>query len=298
MDLYGYGEQVHPYAVLDLGNDRPDRSFPWEPLVDAIDLGVPGLVDVGGHRPVSRRSRPLVAVALGNDFVRSWFVVADGGTPRPWLSASERESVVHIAGRISGTVLDWQMEPPTGVRGMSRPGERESSFTGYSVLKDFTGDPPPKSEEELIGCRFFVGRLIGRVVENGGVFPSSLREGIEGARRVLAESDDEPSEQPAWEAVLQALEAEDLRALGEATSALAHHADGAGHYWSSAQLCSWAYDIALASRSAAAAAAAANRMAAACAKVSDDDAATRWARAHRSLMLALEDGPADKPPVA
>lgn len=291
VDEHADEPRVHTYAVLDLGNDRPDLSFPWEPLAHAIELGVPGLVDGGGQGPATRRSRPLVAVALGSDWVRAWFLVADGGTPRPWLSATERERVQHIAGLVCAIVLHRDMEPQTVIRGMSPPSGRESSYTGQGVLEDLADGSLSEEEEELIVSRFFVARLIGQVVEDGGVFSPRLEHQISGVHREWAESDDEPSERPAWEAVLQALEAEDLPALGKATVALARHAEAAGHNWSCAQLSSWAYDLALASGSPATAAAAAKAMAAACAEVSDSDAANHWARARRSLMSALEDAP-------
>lgn len=309
VDEYGSEERVHPYAVVDLANDRPDRSFPWEPVAHAMDLGVPGLVDVGGQSPLGRRSGPLVAVALGNDWDRSWLLVASGGTPRPWLSELERERVLHIAGRICGIVLHLDLDLRAGIRGMSRPSEREP-FAGQGLLADFTDGPRPEAEEELIVSRFMVARPIGVVVKEGGIFPGHLGDQIRTARREMEEGDPEPPERPAWERerpawererpawedVLRALEARDLPTLGEATLALARHADSAGHRWAFAQLASWAYDLAVASRDVATAAGAAEAMAAACAGLSDG-ARTRWAGAHRSLMLALEEGAGGESPV-
>jgi hypothetical protein len=294
-----YVERVYAYAVLDLGNDRPDRSFPWEPLVQAFQLGVPGLVDIGGPETAARSSRPLVAVTLGSDGARLWLLVADAATPRPWLSPVERERALHIAGRCSGMVLHSDLGPQTGVRGLSRPSEPMSTFAGAQLLRDLRDPPRPttKKEEELLCSRFEVARLVAPVVEAGGVFPAHLGGQVRTTRRRLAESADRPSEASAWDAVLDALEAGNLRALCEATLAMAHRADAVGHRWSGAQLCWWSYDVAVVLGSADAAAAAAGAMAAACGELSDHEAARRWARGHRRLMLALDDAPVAEPPV-
>lgn len=288
VDDYGPEERLHPYSVVDLANDRPDRSFPWEPLAHAMDLGVPGLVDAGGQSPLGRRSGPLLVVALGNDWDRSWLLVASGGTPRPWLSTVERERVLHIAGRISGIVMHRDLDAGTDIRVVSRS-SAQGLFTGQGVLGDLTDGPLPEAEEELIVSRFMVARTIAVVVREDGVFPGGLEDQIRTARRELAKGGHDPREEPAWEAVLRALEAGDLRALGDVTLALARHADEVGHRWGFAQLATWAYQIALMSRDVDTAAAAAEGLAAACVELSDS-ARARWAGAYRSLRLALEDG--------
>lgn len=284
--------EVHPYAILDLGNDRPNRSFRWEPLADAIDLGVPGVVDIGGEASFGGRSGPLLVIALGSDGWRLLFVVADGRTPRPWLSGEERERAVHIAGRCAGMVLHGDLDAPSGIRGLSHQGEREASVSSFSILKDLEDARLPDKEQEQVTTRYVVTRLVGRVVDDGAVCSPYLPGQVDAARRELDKDPYKHAERRGWEAVLRALEAGDLAALADATLELAPYARAAGHRWSTAQLCSWAYDIAVASGNGGAAAAAARAMAAACRELSDDGAATRWARVCRSLMRTLDDGSA------
>ena len=296
MDSLGMDEEVCPYAVLDLGHDRPDLSFPREHLTDAAGLGVPGLVDIGGKGLVGRRSRPLLVVSMGADRTRSWFLVVDGGTPRPWLSRADRERVQYIAGRTSAIAVHLDLGMGTGIRGMSRPSEPEARFAGAALLKDLRDERHSERMKDLAAARFLVARLVARVMELDGAFPSHLAARIPHVRRELADRTDMGSEEPAWRAVLRALEAEDHSALAEATLALARHADSAGHDWSFAQLSSWAYDLAVVSRSLAAALSAADAMATACAKVSDSDAAAHWTRVRRSLELVQKEASAAEPP--
>jgi len=108
----GGPDLVHPHVVVDLLSDRPRRIFSADPLRRAWDLGIPGAWEGGssadGTLPVG-----VVAIALGSDGARGWFLVCDSVVRRPRLDSARRERLMFLAGECSAllTSRHWHRRP-------------------------------------------------------------------------------------------------------------------------------------------------------------------------------------------
>jgi hypothetical protein len=107
VDEYGPG-LVHPHVVLDSLSDRPRRFFSAEPLRKAWALGVPGAVDEPAN-PMSAIPTTL-AIALGSDGMRAWFLVAESGAGRPLLESMARDRIMFLAGECAAVLLHRDLD--------------------------------------------------------------------------------------------------------------------------------------------------------------------------------------------
>ncbi len=288
-----YGAAVpHIYAVLDVGNERPRRSFSYEVFRDAWELGVPGLVDFVGRNAIREGPEALAVLAIGSDGTRAWFVIADGRTPRPPLSPTERGVLMNLGGRCSGIVLHRDLDARKNKAGM--PGREREPLPGWPILKDLD-EHRGSAVERRISLRFVVARLISITVDEDLVPTAELPDAVETARAEIGEEFPEDPERALWEAVLTCLVSGGLPALGDETLALAHHAATMDHRWGAAELCRCAYAIAVGTGSGPTARDAASLMARQCQRLSDNRSAARWKRVVGSVDLALDhlQAPAD-----
>lgn len=96
--------ELNPFFVLDLAEEEPRTSFPPDILgeVRGATSGAPILSETfpGG-----------VAVFLGVDRGRRWFlVVDDGGMPREAMESASRNDLLFIAGECSGLILHRRLD--------------------------------------------------------------------------------------------------------------------------------------------------------------------------------------------
>ena len=124
VDEYNPG-LVHPHVILDLRSDRPRRSFASEPLRQAWELGVPGAFDEPGTDAV----KSTLAVALGSDGTRAWFLVADSAASRAELDRNVRERVMFLAGECSAVVMHRDLDAPEAEPGAA--GDPGRGFAGW-----------------------------------------------------------------------------------------------------------------------------------------------------------------------
>ena len=247
IDEYGPG-LVHPHVVLDLVSDRPRRAFPAEPLRRAWEAGVPGVFET--QAPGLGRGEGLswtVAVALGSDGTRTWFLVADAVSPRVGLSAGVRERLLFLAGECSAVVLHRDLdamaqEEEEGEARKSRP-----HFAGWPILQDIEGREGDESESRRIAMRFVVARLPRLLVEDDLAIPRDrLRQQAERAREEVDKDVarlEVGSEAEMWTDVLDAFQDGDHERLGEALMALGGAVEARTHLHGAVELYRIAYEL-------------------------------------------------------
>ena len=244
VDEYGQG-LVHPYAVLDLLSDRPRRAFSSEPLRRAWDGGVPGLLEIVGPQGTrAEGSAWTVAVALGSDGTRSWFVVADAVTPRPALSGAVRDQLMFLAGECSGVVLHRDLDAMAAAE-IDEARRSRPRFAGWPILQDIDGREPDEAESRCIAKRFVVARLPRLLVEDDLAIPlDRLRQQAQRAREEVGGTTDELGPEAArWDAVLDAFQEGDLERLGTGLVALGEHVEQQNHLHGAAEIYRTAYEI-------------------------------------------------------
>ncbi|MCG6989362.1 MAG: hypothetical protein LJF06_14450 [Gemmatimonadetes bacterium] len=247
VDEYGPG-LVHPHVLLDLLSDRPRRAFHVEPLRRAWETGVPGVVESSGGGGVRSLDgvQWTLAVSLGSDGYRGWFLVADSVTPRPVLQPDVRDRVMFISGECSAILLHRDLDSPdesvSGERGATRP-----RFAGWPILQDIDGREADDAASQRIALRFVVGRLPRLLVDDGLTLPADRqREQADRAREeVDKQADAEDAETPLWHRVLDAYGAADLEALGTALVDLGVAVEGQNHLNGAAELYQTAYEVAV-----------------------------------------------------
>lgn len=243
VDEYGPG-LVHPHVVLDLASDRPRRAFPLEPLREAWESGVPGLIFRKPDPLVDRRSWTL-ALALGSDGARSWFLAADSHAPgQP--SEAAREAVMFLGGECSAVVLHRDLEEKAAEES---PDERTMKFAGWPILRDIDEGRTSDAESDLIARRFIVGRLPRLLVEDDLTQPlERFRESAEAARKeARTKSRKIPRDEALlWEALLDAYARADFEDIAWKTLALGERVEAAGHVHGALELYAAALDIAAA----------------------------------------------------
>ncbi len=246
VDEYGPG-LVHPHVVLDLASDRPRRFFALEPLQRAWDTGVPGVFcHDEGTTSLHGRIPWTLAVALGSDGSRAWFLVVDALVPRASLPQKLRGRIMFLAGECSAVVLHRDLDArveeadPDG----SKPG-----FAGWPILKDIEGREEDDVESRRIALRFIVARLPRLLVEDDLAVPvDRLREQAQRARAEIEGqfSGDGSPESDLWSSILDAFQDADLETLAERIVELGDLAESGGHLHGAIELYSTAYEIAAA----------------------------------------------------
>jgi len=242
VDEYGSG-MIHPYVVVDLLCDTPRRCFTPEPLHEAWQLGVPKAHD----RPAATGpSIPAtLAVALGSDGTRGWFVVAESAMPRPLLDAGIRDRIMFLAGECGSVVLHRDLDSEAR-RGIA---DAPSTFPGWPILEDLEG----REEDEVVGARiarrFVVGRLVRMLVDDELAFPKERM--AEQVRRARAELDgatvvDGHDELARCRGLLDALEQEDHHRLAADLVSLGDQVEAQGHIHGAQELYACAYSLAAA----------------------------------------------------
>lgn len=246
IDEYGPG-LVHPYVVLDLLSDRPRRSFPSEPLRKAWESGVPGLFEASGASWVkSEGTGWTMAVALGSDGTRSWFLVADAVTPRQGLTNEMRDRIMFLAGECSAVVLHRDLDSmmADGTEGASAARPR---FAGWPILQDIEGREEDEDESRLIALRFLVARLPRLLVDDDLTIPlDRLRQQADRAREEVnkdASGVDVGSEGPLWDQVLDAFQDGALERLGRSLLELGRSVEQRLHLHGAVELYQTAYEL-------------------------------------------------------
>ncbi|HKJ01078.1 MAG TPA: hypothetical protein VJ997_01450 [Longimicrobiales bacterium] len=245
VDEYGPG-LVHPYVVLDLLSDRPRRAFAAEPLRRAWDSGVPGFLELPG--PQGRRndaSAWTLAVALGSDGTRSWFVIADSVTPRAPLSTPVRDRLMFLAGECSGVVLHRDLDAMAAVDAAEARRNRPR-FAGWPILQDIEGRQPDEVESRCIAKRFVVARLPRLLVEDDLAIPlDRLRQQAQRAREEVGADGVEElgAEALRWDAVLDAFQEGDLEQLAGALVELGDAVEQQNHLHGAVEIYRTAYEI-------------------------------------------------------
>jgi len=245
VDEYGPG-LVHPHVVLDLLNDRPRRSFSIEPLRRAWENGVPGVQESSSWSKGDGGSPWTLAVALGSDGNRSWFLVAEAVSPRAALSARLRDLVMFVAGECSAVVLHRDLDAALARSG-SEGRYARPRFAGWPILQDIEGREGDDRIGQRIAVRFIVARLPRLLVEDDLAIP--LERLRQQAQRARDEADakmvdmQEDDETRLWTEVLDAFEAGDIEALGTALLELGGSVEGQLHLHGATELYALAYEM-------------------------------------------------------
>jgi hypothetical protein len=244
VDEYGPG-LVHPHVVLDLLNDRPRRTFSIEPLRRAWDNGVPGVQESGGWSKADGSPWTL-AVALGSDGSRSWFLVADAVAPRPALGSRLRDLVMFVAGECSAVVLHRDLDAALARTGTDNRQSRPR-FAGWPILQDIEGREGDERVGQRVAIRFIVARLPRLLVEDDLAIPlERLRQQAQRARDEVEAKlvgIDADAETHLWSEVLDAFQAGDLEALGTALLELGGTVEGHLHLHGATELYALAYEM-------------------------------------------------------
>lgn len=246
LDEYGTS-LVHPHVILDLLSDRPRRSFPLEPLERAWEIGLPGAYEAAYDTIRSANGRNLLAIALGSDGARAWFVVSDSIGARPRLGSEARERLLFLAGECAAVLLHRDLDRPEGDEssGFSATPRR---FSGWAILEDLEGREDSSADVAVIEQRFLVGRIVRDLVDDDLVLPRD--ELVERVRISRSEVDarvpkgGEPL--TAWEPALRALEEGEVEGLAETLLEAGERSEAQGHRHGAVELYRCAYDIAAA----------------------------------------------------
>jgi tetratricopeptide (TPR) repeat protein len=233
-------EIVHPDQVLDLLADNPRRRFSAEPLHRAWELGIPGTYD--RPREPELGSAATLAISLGSDGSRAWFLCAESMRSRPELDRFVRDRVLFLAGEVSSIVLH---------RDLDTDGERPGvpGFAAWRTLGDLEGHEEDTERARIVARRFIVVRLGAMYVDEALAVADERRaEQVERARRELLREDvSTPGERDLAEDVLAAYESADLVALGTALVALGEEAERQDHTFGALDAYECAYAMAAAS---------------------------------------------------
>ncbi len=266
---------AHPHVVVDLLRDRPRRDFELLPLLEAWDRGIPGLVDLpdlrsgNGAGPAS-----LVAVALGSDGRRAWFVVVDGAAFRTSCSPSVVDEIMFRAGELSGLVLHPEQGPP--------------HFAGWRSLSD-ARETADELDAERVEARFMVLRfLLSLVSDDFSSDPELLAEHAMLLEDELPGWEDEP-EAEVWKRVFEAGLGGDLEALLQAAIDLAAQAARHGEVAGAAEALGAAYALAEALRDVPAGATIARELGRAHRNAGEWGESESWYECAVSLAQVLDD---------
>lgn len=244
VDEYGPG-LVHPHVVLDLLNDRPRRGFSIDPLRRAWENGVPGVQESSTWSKADGSPWTL-AVALGSDGNRSWFLVADAVAPRAGLGAKLRDLVMFVAGECSAVVLHRDLDAALARTG-SESRQGRPRFAGWPILQDVEGREGDERVGQRIAVRFIVARLPRLLVEDDLAVP--LERLRQQAQRARDEVDakmvglEQDAETGLWSEVLDAFESGDIEALGTTLLELGTCIEDQTHLHGATELYGLAYEM-------------------------------------------------------
>lgn len=291
IDEYGPG-LVHPHVVLDLLSDRPRRSFSADPLRRAWEAGVPGLFESHGTGLATPRGETppwTVAVALGSDGTRSWFLVADAVSAGRSLDDNVRDRVMFLAGECSAVVLHRDLDKSPASVG-SEAARSAPRFAGWPILQDIEGREGDEEESRRIAMRFVVARLPRLLVDDDLASPADrLRQQAERAREEMTK-DGEPAlvgpEWTLWASVLDAFQEGDLDGLGRALLSLGEAVEARLHLHGAVELYQTAYELFAATGSVVAAVDAARFAGRALRRLARWDEASRWYGVAREVAVA------------
>ena len=288
IDEYGPG-LVHPHVVLDLLSDRPRRNFLADPLRKAWEGGVPGLFHTHGAWARGESPGWTVAVALGSDGTRSWFLVADAAVPGRGLPDEYRDRLMFLAGECSAVVLHRDLDAMAAAESEGGRAARPR-FAGWPILQDIEGREDDETESRRIALRFLVARLPRLLVEDDLAIPAErLRQQAERAREEVDRDSGEVdvgAEGPQWEEVLSAFQVGDLERLGRALLALGETVESRLHLHGAVELYRTAYEISAATGNIAAAVDAARFTGRALRRLARWDDAVRWYGIAREVAAA------------
>lgn len=237
VDEYGPG-LVHPHVVLDLLADRPRRVFGSEPLHRAWDNGVPGAYDQAQDK--EENASNTIAVALGSDGSRGWFIVAESVARRAAFEASVRDRLMFVVGECSAIVMHRDLDHGEADAG-------ETRFAGWKILEDLEGVAETDAAHGIISRRFLVGRLLRTMVDEELTMPAD-RVGEQVARirdemaRTALTGDD--GEGKTLDLLLDACASGDSAEVASRALSLGAHAEKALHYNGALELYQVGYEIA------------------------------------------------------
>jgi tetratricopeptide (TPR) repeat protein len=291
VDEYGPG-LAHGHVILDVVADRPRRAFPLEPLQEAWADGVPGLYDVCAreHAPgmVDHAYHSVCVVALGSDGLRAWFLVADGQSPRPRLSAQARSEIMFLAGECSAVLMHRDMPSPEDTV-LVPEGGRER-FAAWPILKDIEGYEKDEEVNRRISCRFLVARVVRAILDDDlATDREALEHQISCVHREIGKQFVQDSERALWEAVLDASARDDRVAFAESLLSLGIQVEKLGHLSGAREFYRSAYEAAMAVGSEKEALDAARYAGRAWRRGSEWDRALAWYQVARSLAATAGD---------
>ncbi|HSW28292.1 MAG TPA: hypothetical protein VLH75_02250 [Longimicrobiales bacterium] len=293
IDEFGPG-LVHPHVVLDLLSDRPRRAFVAEPLRRAWAGGVPGVSEtVTGPAPRGDGPAWTVAVALGSDGTRSWFLVADAVSPWGGMGAEVRDRLMFLAGECSAVVLHRDLDAMVSAAA-DDSAQGRPRFAGWHILQDIEGREGDEAESRRIATRFVVARLPRLLLEDDLAIPRDrLRQQAQRAREEVgrdAEAMDVGPEAVLWEEVLDAFQEADLERLGKALLNLAGTVESRAHLHGAAELYRTAYEIFAATGQVGLAVDAARFTGRALRRLASWDEAARWYAIAREVAVTASMG--------
>lgn len=287
VDEYGPGI-VHPHVVLDLLSDRPRRAFAPDPLRKAWEGGVPGLFEGQG---MGRGEVPAwtLAVALGSDGTRSWFLVADAVTQARGLPDVLRDRVMFLAGECSAVVLHRDLDA-MALAEADDARKARPRFAGWPILQDIEGREDDELESRRIALRFLVARLPRLLVEDDLAIPMDrLRQQAARAREEMdrdAAGVDPGPEGPLWAEVLDAFQNGELERLGRALVELGGVVESHLHLHGAVELYRTAYELFAATGTVEAAVDAARFAGRSLRRLARWDEASRWYGVARDVAAA------------
>jgi len=245
VDEYGPG-LVHTRAVVDLATDRPRRGASLELLGRAWRAGVPGVVDVTEERRIvgpGTTARSALAVSLGSDGLRAWFLTVDSASPRGRLEDDVVERVMYIAGECSSVVL----HPDLVEEGEDPDAPR---FRGWAVLRDLEEEGVDDADQHRISWRFLVVRALRGLLEDDlAVDRESVDEQVKNIRREIGTAAGEDAERAVWFDIMNAMTAGDWPELCRRTLALGELVDRMGHWHGAREAFEATLELAVATRS-------------------------------------------------
>ena len=246
IDEYG-PSLVHAHCALDLICDAPRTTFASAPLRAAWEAGIPGLVDYPdlgqGSASVPDGPRSMVAVALGSDGARAWFLAVDAIAARRMLSEEARGELMFLAGECAAIVLHRDTESRSGAE-TEEPAQR---FAGWAVLRDIEGHEADQALNRRIASRFLVARAVRTFVDDDFAIESeSMAIQLDNVRRETEALPIDDPERRAWARLLDALERTDLNELAAATLELANRVEAQDHLSGALELYRTAYNVAVA----------------------------------------------------
>jgi tetratricopeptide (TPR) repeat protein len=251
---------------------------------------VPGVFESQGTGTL-RSDGPawIIAVALGSDGTRSWFLVADSVSACGALSADARDTLMFLAGECSAVVLHRDLDAMARAEEEDAPRGRPR-FAGWPILQDIEGREDDEAESRRIAMRFVVARLPRLLVEDDLAIPlDRLRQQAERAREEVGRDSarlDVGPEAALWSEVLDAFQEADLERLGRALMNLASTVESRAHLHGAAELYRTAYELFAATGQVASAVDAARFTGRSLRRLASWDEAVRWYGIAREVALA------------